>query len=365
MLYNIGHSALIQPTLPSLLGLWQAGIDSFYVDMAYATNAVGSGMPLDDFVEISHSQLPKVNFINSELELLLGKSLDFPQEHRFAVSRFRHDILARELTAVKIWPEMAMRSTRDAVEWYEFSKSTYRLDPTLEALTTNLINRRLMQATSTAMRGLTGLSGEYIFSNERILKGAKIVFENLIDNAVKYAKPEGNSFAIYNPNRDITTIIFSDDGIGMDPAFAARLGYEDLIREGRAKGVDGSGIGWVSIGRAARELGWTWEIITAPGEGTKIILKINESDIALVDPKDEAPEVWFTPSELIPASRFVKGARLFIGADPLAGYSVVDAPDGKMIDISQSPIFRALIESQPVLKLLKRAITRNPRSPVS
>lgn len=361
MLYNIGHSALIQPTLPSFLGFWQAGIDAFSVNMTYATAAVGSGMPLDDFMEISRSQLAKVDFIGREYHFFMGDYFDFPSQHRFAASRFNHDILSRELSAIRLWADVVSLSPDDVVEWHKFSKSMYRLDPTMEVLTTNLINRRLTLATDSAVRGKNGLSNNYKFANERVLKGVKIVFENLIDNAVKYARADGNDFTIYNHNSDPTIIIYSDYGIGMDPAFAARLGHEDLIREERAEGVDGSGIGWASIGRTARELGWTWEIKTAPGEGTVIILKIKESDIVPVDPKTEAPEVRFTPVELIPASRFVDGARVFTEASPLAGYTVVDGPDGEMIDISQSPIFRALIESQPVLKLLKRAVSRIPQ----
>jgi len=357
MLYNPAHPPLMRPTLPGYLGLWRAGLDAASVNMAYATNAVGSGMPLSDFARIDRSQSAMVGYIRDEFELLTGDTYDYPKPHEFMASRFRHDILQRD-GDIRVWIELAKAYPNRLVKWHEHAKLLYQLEPTVEGLVKALLNSRIMLATDRKYNGITGFRSNRKFADEGLLRGAKIIFENLIDNSVKYSQPDGDWIEVYD-EVEPPSIVFLDHGIGMDPAFAARLGQGDQIREGRARGVGGWGIGWSSIARRAHELGWGWDVESTPGKGTRVTLKLKAGDLVEVDAKTMGPEARFEPDEMIPAERFVEGIKVFTEASPLAGYRIVDTPKGEMIDVTRSPIYGAILAAQPVLELLKKSLVGN------
>lgn len=114
-----------------------------------------------------------------------------------------------------------------------------------------------------------------IFASKTLLR---TVFENLIDNAIKYKKPEQlrarislSCFAELDGKRRYVSLSFRDEGIGMDEQEADRCFYkgkgsEEGWGEGLyfAKYVIGLHAGKIRVGKE----------YTAPGTGTEIIIHL-------------------------------------------------------------------------------------------
>jgi len=138
---------------------------------------------------------------------------------------------------------------------------------------------------------IAGLAGQYgdladftiqdetsppaIFASQTLLK---TVFENLIDNAIKYKKREQEHARIIisfsqdtDRNRRYFTIFFRDEGLGMDEQAADNCFYKSKASNGGwgqglyfAKYVIGLHAGKIKVGKE----------YTAPGKGTEIIINL-------------------------------------------------------------------------------------------
>lgn len=138
---------------------------------------------------------------------------------------------------------------------------------------------------------IAGLAGQYgdfadftiqdetsppaIFASQTLLK---TVFENLIDNAIKYKKREQAHAHITisfsqdtDRNRRYFTIYFRDEGLGMDEQAADNCFYKSKASDGGwgqglyfAKYVVGLHAGKIKVGKE----------YTAPGKGTEIIINL-------------------------------------------------------------------------------------------
>jgi signal transduction histidine kinase len=114
-----------------------------------------------------------------------------------------------------------------------------------------------------------------IFASQTLLK---TVFENLIDNSIKYKKPEQKKAVIkYSCSEDAdgrrryVAISFRDEGVGMDEKQADRCFYKTKSTEegwgqglNFAKYVVGLHAGKIRVGRE----------YTVPGKGTEIIIQL-------------------------------------------------------------------------------------------
>ncbi|MBI5665728.1 MAG: HAMP domain-containing histidine kinase [Nitrospirae bacterium] len=114
-----------------------------------------------------------------------------------------------------------------------------------------------------------------IFASPALLK---TVFENLIDNAIKYKKPEQERALIafscsvdIDSNRRYVALSFRDQGIGMDEQEADQCFYKSKASNGGwgqglyfAKYVIGLHAGKIKVGKEH----------TAPGKGTEIIINL-------------------------------------------------------------------------------------------
>jgi signal transduction histidine kinase len=114
-----------------------------------------------------------------------------------------------------------------------------------------------------------------IFASQTLLK---TVFENLIDNAIKYKKRDQDHARIIisfsqdtDRNRRYFTIFFRDEGLGMDEQAADNCFYKSKASDGGwgqglyfAKYVVGLHAGKIRVGKE----------YTAPGKGTEIIINL-------------------------------------------------------------------------------------------
>lgn len=145
---------------------------------------------------------------------------------------------------------------------------------------------------------IAGLTGQYsdladfrfqdetsppaIFASQTLLR---TVFENLIDNSIKYKKRDQERARIIisfsqdtDGNRRYVTLYFRDEGIGMDEQEADRCFYKSKASDGGwgqglyfAKYVVGLHAGKIKVGKE----------YTAPGKGTEIIINLPYVEEAL------------------------------------------------------------------------------------
>jgi two-component system, sensor histidine kinase and response regulator len=103
----------------------------------------------------------------------------------------------------------------------------------------------------------------------------EIILNNLISNAVKYNKEEGNVFVTIKKIEGLLLIVVEDTGIGMTEE-ETKLLFQDFVRikNNKTKYVTGSGLG-LSIAKKMTELyNGTIEVESTPDVGTKFTVNI-------------------------------------------------------------------------------------------
>ena len=193
------------------------------------------------------------------------------------------------------------------------------------------------------------------------VKNLNRVIINLLNNAYKFTAEGGrisadviqighaeNGFGFYE-------IRIADNGIGMSAEFAEKM-FRPFERErsSTVSGIEGTGLG-LSITKSIVDLmGGTIEVVTAPGEGTEIILRLKFRLAKETDLCPEEPAVS-EPSKLFSAA----GRRLLLAEDNLvnmeiarmlltqAGYAVDTAENGKialdMVAASEAGYYDAVL----------------------
>ena len=101
------------------------------------------------------------------------------------------------------------------------------------------------------------------------------LFYNLIDNAIKYNKPDGNVTVTILQNDKGTAIAIADKGIGIDKKYHERI-FERFYRvdKSRSKKIGGTGLGLSIVKHIAAYHGGTVEIDSEMGKGTEIRIYI-------------------------------------------------------------------------------------------
>jgi hypothetical protein len=360
MLYDLSHPGIMPATLPGFIGLWQAGVDAASVNMTYATYAVDAGMPLDDFKKVGMAQRDFLDHVLMEHDAYKEGMTEKDAAYELYRKVFCHDVLLPSFLSLRSSIEQVDLYPERMESWFRRSRKGFRFSPLLRDFVWKLIYMRMASASKKNIRVLNGTQ-DLKFETQTVQKGAQAVFGNLIDNMFKYNRPGGGFWVDSLPHGKSSEIIFKDYGIGMSPEFAARLGHGESIREERAIGVEGSGIGWTSIGRTARELGWTWEIETAPGKGTEVTLHLKDGDLVPIDGSKPNDDLRLASDNLISASDLIQGAGILAGAKPFAGYKFTSGPDGDVVDVSQSPLYHAIVRARTVLAALEKSkIDRKP-----
>ena len=97
------------------------------------------------------------------------------------------------------------------------------------------------------------------------------IIYNLLDNAMKYSRPEGHVFLRASRNGDRVRISVSDQGIGILPEDLPRI-FERFYRadKARSRELGGTGLGLSIVKHIAQLHGGTAEAQSEPGKGTTI-----------------------------------------------------------------------------------------------
>ena len=334
-------------TVSDLVDFWQKAVRAAKTTITFAVHSTETGrMGLHDFVRVSEAQLPLLGLVNAEMKFLTEEAPDLSREDRFSVSFSRHDSVVTLETYLLAWSQLTQMVPGNAWEWYENARARFGIEPTpmqyLQALAISYLPLRSRKGIHVFV--VEAEKEEWTFRNHLIDSHSRVVFENLMQNSIKYGKTNGQ-LEIRKRGDDL---VFEDDGIGMDPQFAARLGKEEFIRENRAEGVDGTGTGWASIGRELGILGWGFDIKTALGQGTTVTVRMNREDIVPYTPYLNRRLGHFFRTHPVTAYDLIGGARIFVGAKPYEGY-VFEGSSGQPalghIDVTRSPLYAAIMNS--------------------
>ncbi|MBD0288957.1 MAG: sensor histidine kinase, partial [Flavisolibacter sp.] len=100
---------------------------------------------------------------------------------------------------------------------------------------------------------------------------------NLVDNAIKYGKQNGNIIAsIYNTDGKNILVEISDDGIGIPERHLARI-FERFYRteQGHSRDVTGSGLGLAICKHIIEAHGHSIHVRSTEGVGTTVGFTLN------------------------------------------------------------------------------------------
>ena len=97
---------------------------------------------------------------------------------------------------------------------------------------------------------------------------------NLIENAVKYNKPDGTVYISLKSNTDSIILCVRDTGIGISPEHQSRI-FERFFRVdyGRDKRVGGTGLGLAIVKHIVDLYGGNISLASTLGEGTEIVVE--------------------------------------------------------------------------------------------
>jgi two-component system sensor histidine kinase BaeS len=101
-----------------------------------------------------------------------------------------------------------------------------------------------------------------------------VLFENLLDNAVKYNRPGGTVVVALKEDGGEAAVDVRDSGRGIPPEAIPFL-FDEFFRVRAARGeVRGSGLGLAICRRIAAEMGGTIEVASTPGEGSTFSVRL-------------------------------------------------------------------------------------------
>jgi signal transduction histidine kinase len=112
-------------------------------------------------------------------------------------------------------------------------------------------------------------SGLFLSDYSRILS----IFNNMISNAVRYRDRNKNSFLHidFSIRKGIATVVFTDNGIGIDAAFQSKI-FDKLFRI--SSDHRGTGLGLHIVQKSIKKLNGTIAVQSVLGEGTRFTIEI-------------------------------------------------------------------------------------------
>lgn len=112
-------------------------------------------------------------------------------------------------------------------------------------------------------------SGLFLSDYNRILS----LFNNMISNAVRYRDPNKNSFLHIDVSihKGVATLVFTDNGIGIDKAFQSRI-FDKLFRI--SDDHRGSGLGLHIVQKSILKMNGDITLHSVLGEGTTFTIEI-------------------------------------------------------------------------------------------
>jgi len=96
------------------------------------------------------------------------------------------------------------------------------------------------------------------------------ILTNLVDNAIKFTEAGGVTFGV-DKDGENTFLFVEDTGIGVPPKHLARLGERFYrVDPARSRKLGGTGLGLAIVKHLVKAHGWTMQIVSVAGKGTKV-----------------------------------------------------------------------------------------------
>jgi signal transduction histidine kinase len=102
----------------------------------------------------------------------------------------------------------------------------------------------------------------------------RVVVENLIANAIRYAGPGTTCTVSLAQEADAVTLSVADDGAGVDESDLSRL-FERFYRSDQARSSRGTGLGLAIVKHVVTSAGGTVDARSAPGQGLEIVCRFS------------------------------------------------------------------------------------------
>jgi signal transduction histidine kinase len=100
----------------------------------------------------------------------------------------------------------------------------------------------------------------------------RVVVENLIANAIRYAGPGTTCRIAVEQEGSTPRLVVSDDGVGVEQLDLERL-FERFYRADTARSSRGTGLGLAIVKHIVTSAGGTVEARGAPGRGLEIVCR--------------------------------------------------------------------------------------------
>jgi len=217
-----------------------------------------------DFVaNVSHELRTPLAAIHGYAETLLGGALEDHENNR----KFVEVILAQARRLTNIASDLLTLSELERGRTVPPQQVSVRA--ALESAF------RTVEATAAA-RGVRLTRGAFedskIMTHELRLEQ---VFVNLLDNAVKFNRPQGEVRVEVQPSDQYACITIADTGIGIPSEDLPRI-FERFYRVDKARSRDmgGTGLGLSIVKHAVEQMGGTVAVASRLGEGTRFIVTI-------------------------------------------------------------------------------------------
>lgn len=144
-------------------------------------------------------------------------------------------------------------------------KKMIRLNIVFENITDLFRDKADAKGLTLTAENRTG-SGEISADSDRLIQ----ILTNLVDNAIKFTVEGGVTFGIDRENENIFLFV-EDTGIGIPAKYLPRLGERFYrVDPARSRKMGGTGLGLAIVKHLVKAHGWTMQIESRPGKGTKV-----------------------------------------------------------------------------------------------
>lgn len=345
MLTKLAQTAYIQPTTPQLISVWDS---AFYASRAFVTYAVENDMSQKDVFKVAISQLPFQKLVLGELEAfreegwgaIPGFEGSFSKEDESAISAFCHDKVPSHVSLMT--RVEATNGRPKAIKiFHQRAKSSYRVLLSLKDMIDIIAKEELQHADST-VEIVNDIFEEYLVRPRKEAE-ARVIFRNILSNSFKYGSERVRVWM------EGGVLCFQDDGIGMSPDFAKKLGNGERLRGESFATVPGEGIGWFTIGKIASGNNWNWQIETAKDKGTTVTLSMGADILfGIKERLEEYRRAKRNNGRLVSADQIVDQVdRFFQNAKPFDGYNKLR---DNVLDISNSPIYNGIVIAKNLME---------------